>query len=172
MFDSKIDILHTEVQSMYRDLSSLENLKVDKSHNKNLFAEVNLRQSQLYTQISMKENSIITIENFLEKYLPIRVLTQISEVILKIFPVVNSAEVNRLLKYEKTKYKQYNHCILHDSGIPDLMKTINDIKDKMQLGLANKGKAPVDGMSSGGQFDGGDVVQELSVSCTDSSLVE
>ena len=40
----------------------------------------------LYTQISMKENNITTIENFVEKFLPIRVLNQISEVIGALFP--------------------------------------------------------------------------------------
>jgi hypothetical protein len=35
----------------------------------------------------MKENNILTIENFVEKFLPIRVLNQISEVIGSLYPV-------------------------------------------------------------------------------------
>ena len=35
--------------------------------------------NRLYTEISLKENHIVTIENFVEKYLPIRVMAQINE---------------------------------------------------------------------------------------------
>lgn len=125
---------------MYRDLSLLENLKMDKSHATNQFAEVNLKHSSLYTQICMKENSICTIENFLEKYLPVRVLTQISEVLSKVFSSSGSHELKRLHKYEQMKFKQFNHCILHDDGIPDIMKTITEIKTRMTNSLGKKNK--------------------------------
>ncbi len=38
-------------------------------------SELQAVDKQLYTQISLKENHIVTIENFIEKYLPMRVLT-------------------------------------------------------------------------------------------------
>ena len=60
---------------MYRDICNLENIKMDRAIIKEEFAEVNHNQAKLFTMISMKENHMITIENFIEKLLPVRVLT-------------------------------------------------------------------------------------------------
>jgi hypothetical protein len=48
---------------------------MDRAIIKEEFAEVNHNLAKLYTMISMKENHMITIENFIEKFLPVRVLT-------------------------------------------------------------------------------------------------
>jgi len=51
------------------------------------------------------------VENFIEKYLPIRVLSQISEIFQTMFPDSldgTGVEAKRLKQYERTKYKQYN----------------------------------------------------------------
>lgn len=118
---------------MYRELGLMENTKVDRAAVSTQMAEVNQRLKQMHTQISMKENHIVTIENFIEKYLPIRVLTQLSEVFNSVLSEDGSdcAELRRLAKYEKLKYSQYNHVILNDSGIPDIMKVIAETKNKM-----------------------------------------
>ena len=60
---------------MYRDICNLENIKMDRAIIKEEFGEVNHNQAKLFTMISMKENHMITIENFIEKFLPVRVLT-------------------------------------------------------------------------------------------------
>lgn len=60
---------------MYRDICNLENIKIDRAIIKEEFAEVNHNLAKLFTMISMKENHMITIENFIEKFLPVRVLT-------------------------------------------------------------------------------------------------
>lgn len=46
--------------------------------------------------------------------------------------------MKRLMKYERVKYKQYNHVILNDAGIPDLMKVITDVKNRMNNFLNKK----------------------------------
>jgi hypothetical protein len=88
-----INILQKESQAMYRDICNLENIKVDRAVFKEELTEVNHNYAKLYTMISMKENHMITIENFIEKFLPVRVLTQISEVINIIHPNSESSTI-------------------------------------------------------------------------------
>jgi len=52
----------------------------------------------------LKENHIVTIENFIEKYLPVRILSQISEVLKSIFRKDDIDILNRLNVFEKDKY--------------------------------------------------------------------
>ena len=70
----------------------------------------------------MAENRshLYTIENFIEKYLPIRVLAQMSEIFREMFPKQDSREAGRLQKYEEQTYYKYNQAILDDDGEPDL----------------------------------------------------
>jgi hypothetical protein len=58
----------------------------------------------MHTQVSMKENHIVTIENFIEKYLPVRVLSQISEVFNSVLSQDGNEDLRRLANYEKLKY--------------------------------------------------------------------
>jgi hypothetical protein len=60
--------------------------------------------------------------------------------ILTLFPRSDCEELKQLYKYEKLKFKQYNHVILNDSGIPDIMKVINDVKRRMDDFLLKKSK--------------------------------
>lgn len=117
---------------MYRDISSLENIKMDRANATNQFTEVNVKLKLLYTQISLKENSICTIENFIEKYLPVRVLTQVSEILNKMFVKGDCPEIKRLNKYERFQYRLYNENILNDNGLPDIMQSIMDTKNRLQ----------------------------------------
>ena len=57
-----------------RDIAQLESSEMDKASANAKFSDIRNRTNSLYTQISMKENNILTIENFVEKFLPIRVL--------------------------------------------------------------------------------------------------
>jgi hypothetical protein len=99
----------------------LENQKADRSLVEISLEEISLWQKKIIAQIHQKENSIYTIENFIEKYLPVRVLSQISDIMLKIYSDESSQECKRLLNYEKRMYRQYNTLILNDSGKPDLL---------------------------------------------------
>ena len=57
---------------------------------------------KLYTEISLKENHIVTIENFIEKYLPVRILSQISEIFKTVIPQPDL--LARITLYEREKY--------------------------------------------------------------------
>ena len=100
----KIDIIFRDVTAMYRDLGNLENSKMDKQQTTNQFTDLKKNYDKLYTEISLKENHIVTIENFIEKYLPVRILSQISEVLKSIYRKDDIDILNRLNVYEKDKY--------------------------------------------------------------------
>jgi hypothetical protein len=142
----------------------MENLKMDRSSAANLFAELKLSFSQLYTMISLKENHICTIENFIEKYLPIRILSQISEVITKKYSDETREEQRRLSKYERAKYKHYNQILLNDSGIPNIMKLISEVKTRMDGFISKKNKIEsgktIQMARRGGAVDASSIVEE------------
>ena len=83
---------------------------------------------KLLTMISMKENDISTIENFIEKYLPIRVLAQLSDILTAVYRNSESSEMKRLIKYERKKIGHFNEIILNDNGVPNIMKIISEVK--------------------------------------------
>ena len=116
---------------MYRELGLMENTKVDRATVSTQLAEMSQRVKDMHTQVSMKENHIVTIENFIEKYLPVRVLSQISEVFNSVLSQDGSDDLRRLANYEKLKYSQYNQVILNDNGIPDIMRVIAETRNKM-----------------------------------------
>ena len=59
-------------------------------------------------------------DNFIEKYLPIKVQTAISETLLS---VINNRKIlGRLLNYDIKKYWSLHDVILSDTGVPTLDK--------------------------------------------------
>jgi len=75
------------------------------------------------------------VENFVEKYIPVRIQSQISETLQTVLPY---KEIETLLKYEKDKFKDLHQTILDDDGIPDLFKSLRQIR--MTVGYRDKGK--------------------------------
>ena len=59
-------------------------------------ADLNQKSTQFFSMLSMKENHLITIENFIEKYLPIKVLTQITEAISSMYSDKTCEEMRKL----------------------------------------------------------------------------
>ena len=98
----KIDILLRDLTSMYRDLGNMENSKMDRIHCTNLLNDLRKHSEKLYTEISLKENHIVTIENFIEKYLPVRILSQISEIFKAV--IIKPDIIARITLYEREKY--------------------------------------------------------------------
>ena len=77
----------------------------------------------MYTEISIKENHIVTIENFVEKYLPMKVLGQVTEIMNEMLEEGSSA-LAKLGHYQKKEQKNFVQGLLIDEGIPDLMAEI------------------------------------------------
>ena len=71
----KTEVIQKEVQAMYRELSLMENSKVDRQLMHSSIADINQKLKEITTAVALKENHLVTIENFIEKYLPIKMLT-------------------------------------------------------------------------------------------------
>ena len=73
--------MQKDVRAAFRDLSNLENQKIDRTQSNSQYQELRTNHNSLYTQLSISKNHLLTIENFIEKYLPVRVLNQVSDII-------------------------------------------------------------------------------------------
>jgi len=68
-----------------------------------------------------------TIENFLEKYQPLRTQYIITETLEA---VIGSKERRRLEKYDQEKFGLLYKVILEDSNLPDIMRLITQLNEK------------------------------------------
>ena len=68
------------------------------------------------------------VENFVEKYVPIRIQSTISEVFQYILPY---KERIKLSEFEKKKFAELHQIILEDDGIPKLAEQLKQIRMKM-----------------------------------------
>jgi len=78
----------------------------------------------LKTKAETVEIKSRTIENYLEKYLPIFTQSQISESLHHCLPSTNK---RKLLTYEEKKFREMNNDVLIDDGNPDLQKRIESM---------------------------------------------
>lgn len=65
--------------------------------------------------------------------MPSRILSQVSEILKSV--LTKDSMIEKLNAYEKQMYGQYNKIVLNDSGIPNIMKVINDITMRMTTGM-------------------------------------
>lgn len=70
-------------------------------------------------------NHFAMVENFIDKYVPVLIQSQISETLQIALPY---KEVTELVEYEKTITKKFHEAILNDDGMPDLVSKLNKIK--------------------------------------------
>ena len=68
-----------------RNVGSLENTKLDIKRGEKLHQENSAEISEMKKEIAISENHLITIESYVDKYLPIRVQSHFSEVLGSIF---------------------------------------------------------------------------------------
>jgi hypothetical protein len=125
MLVSKFDCLSREVKSLTRDLANIETYKQDRQEARHHYHELKSNFMKLYTEMSLKENHIVTIENFVEKYLPMRVMSQLQEVMCKVWSDDPGCdELKKLKALENITSKRFTKELLKDEGKPDLMNLI------------------------------------------------
>ena len=109
-----------------RNVGNLEASKLDvkkgEIKHKSLVEEI----SKMKEEIALSENHLVTIESFVDKYLPIRVQSQISELLGEIMEKGGEMHT-KLLTFEKAKFDDLYEEILADDGIPNLMGRIDEI---------------------------------------------
>ena len=67
------------------------------------------------------------VENFVEKFIPVRIQSQISETLNEALKG-NDAVLDRLYTYEKGRLLEMHQVILDDDGAPNLMNQLRDIQ--------------------------------------------
>ena len=78
-----------------------------------------------------------TVENFVEKYLPAQLQTQIGEVFRGTF---SGKDTHKFEETQKTIMKSINKVILSDDGVPDLLSKIKQTRNLISSGeIMNKG---------------------------------
>ena len=110
-------------------MGNLENSKLDRQTATNQYKDLMNSYNHLYTQISLKENQIITIENFVEKYLPMKILNQMQQIINHVWDKEGCEERVKMEQYETLQKKEFIQVILCDEGIPDLAKALKELKE-------------------------------------------
>lgn len=78
------------------------------------------------TQVELDEktNQFNTVENFVEKYIPIRIQSQISETLGQVLP---RSQLNKLENYEMEKFNELNMKILEDDGSANLAAIMKEV---------------------------------------------
>eukprot|EP00347_Sterkiella_histriomuscorum_P004867 403358786 len=121
---SRSDQFATNIQKCQKELTLLYELKQDKSIMEEIkdrmWAEIHKMQKEL----DEKTNQFNTVENFVEKYIPIRIQSQISETLACI---LNRAQLNKLENFEMEKFQQLNMVILEDDGSADLKQIMREL---------------------------------------------
>jgi len=91
--------------------------------------------------LQIKENDFInhlaTIENYVEKYLPAQIQTQVGESLKESLP---RKELKKFEDSQKKIFESLNRIILADDGVPDILSRIMQTRNLMHSGeIKNKG---------------------------------
>ena len=70
-------------------------------------------------------NHFAMVENFVEKYIPVRIQSQISETLQQVLPF---KETQTLAQFEKVRFGEMHSIILEDEGFPNLYEKIREIR--------------------------------------------
>lgn len=89
------------------------------------------------------ENHFAMVENFVEKYVPIKTQTHISKTLHFVFQHTNMHEaLEQLDEYEDTTFAEMHQVVLEDEGMPDLRAVYRDIRFDIKQIMDQKYQAP------------------------------
>ena len=109
-----------------RNVGSLEATKLDTKKFSDKHKQTEGKVEEMSKEIAISENHLNMIENFIDKYLPIRVQSHFSEMLGNLYEPGTDMHI-RLEAIEKKKFEELYDEILADDGIPNLMGRIDDI---------------------------------------------
>jgi len=73
---------------------------------------------KLHQVMDFYSNEFMRLENFMEKYLPLKIQNQISQTLNGVLP---ANQRGRIKEYEDTKFLELREYLIHDVGLPDLV---------------------------------------------------
>ena len=120
-----------ELMMLGRNVGELEATKLDakKYGDKHKLTE-NL-VDDMKKELAINENHLNMIENFIDKYLPIRVQSHLSEILGNLYEKGTDQHI-KLEEVEKRKFEDLYEVILADDGIPNLMGRIDNIMNQVK----------------------------------------
>jgi len=80
--------------------------------------EIMTQLERVKNSLDTKENTIKTMEHFIDKYIPIRIQQQLGETLQA---VLGRTQLQKLENFEMTKYKRLNEDVLDDESHPELI---------------------------------------------------
>ena len=80
---------------------------------------------ELQEQTDKHRNHSLTLENFMEKYVPMRIQSQISETLNS---CLDRKSMKFLAQYERQKFEDLHNMILEDEGNPGLVQRVREIQ--------------------------------------------
>lgn len=95
-------------------------------------------------------NHFAMVENFVEKYIPIRIQSTCSEVLSYVLPY---KEKLKLQEFDKKKFTELHQIILDDDGIPRLAEQLKQIRMNVNDGGLMKLKRTMKGSPNRGGFE-------------------
>jgi hypothetical protein len=131
-----IENLKTQIASLklnqgkiFRNLELLSQEKSDKVFVINEMNQVNQTLHRHSKDIEYQHNQCLTIENFMEKYIPIKVQTQISETLKA---VLDKKSLKYLDLFETQKFEHLHSAILDDDGNPAIADQVKKLSEAIE----------------------------------------
>ncbi|CDW77434.1 UNKNOWN [Stylonychia lemnae] len=130
-FESRLDSLKalleqykSEYEQIQFDIQKFNSTKLTQNEFEEKYHHIMDKFDQVMKSLDMKDNQISTIENFIEKYVPIRVQSQISEILNE---VITGKQKEVLEEIEKRKFDELHQILLLDNGMADLIQQIKNM---------------------------------------------
>lgn len=136
--------LHKNMEKCQRQVTLIQELKQDRSVVEDAIGLIWQAIHKGEVEMDQKTNQFNTVENFVEKYIPIRIQSQISETLGQVLP---RAQLNKLENYEMEKFNELNMKILEDDGSANLASIMREILKEV---IAEQEEAKRKGLIRGG----------------------
>ena len=120
-FKTQISSLKENQGKIFRDIEALNQEKADKKMMLDETKQINKTLKKHTYVLEDHHNHSLTIENFMEKYIPIKIQSQISETMKS---VLDKKAKKNLEAFNTHKFEQLHSAILEDDGNPAIHEQI------------------------------------------------
>ena len=120
-----------ELLMLARNVGSLEATKLDAKKFSDKHKVTENLVDDMKKELAINENHLNMIENFIDKYLPIRVQSHMSEIMGNLYEKGTDEHI-KLEEVERRKFEELYEVILTDDGIPNLMGRIDNIMNQVK----------------------------------------
>lgn len=142
---SKIGFVNNEVTDLKRDYENYRDITI-KLNDHAVMTNDYLNDAKLmneditHIRVGLEDlcSNLMTTDNYLDKYLPFRIQNFISETLENVLPQV---QLEKLVRFDKAKYKHMHENIIKDDGISNLDKMKLDNKE---IEIESKIQDPID----------------------------